>query len=135
MSTACISQLKWIYFEQKGRRLVDLQIFNEASRGPFGALSLILHIRWGATIASLGALLMILALTQDTFYQAIYSTYTDLTSQASEVATLAKSNCFDSRTLEAGYSELAMSPMYSRLANYDKLTAVWMTSADFRQRY
>lgn len=86
--------------------------FNEASRGPFGALSLILHIRWGATIASLGALLMILALAQDTFYQAIYSTYTDLTSQASEVATLAKSNCFDSRTLEAGYSELAMSPMY-----------------------
>jgi hypothetical protein len=66
--TSCISQLKWIYFGQRGHRLMDLQTFDDASRGPLGAVSLILRIRWGATIASFGALLTILLLAQDAFY-------------------------------------------------------------------
>jgi hypothetical protein len=60
--TACISQLKSIYFGKKRHRLIDLQTFDDASRGPLGAASLTLRIRWGATTASLGALLTILCL-------------------------------------------------------------------------
>jgi hypothetical protein len=70
-----MSQLKWIYFGPRGHRLMDLQIFDSASRGPLGAISLIFHIRWGATIASFRALLTILALLQDAAYQQVYSTH------------------------------------------------------------
>lgn len=87
--TACISQLKWIYFGKRRHRVMDLQIFDAASRGPAGAIWLIFRVRWGATTASLGALLTILALAQDAFYQQIYSTYSNRTEQRGEVASLA----------------------------------------------
>jgi hypothetical protein len=102
--TACISQLKWIYFGRRGHRLMDLQIFDSASRGPLGAISLIFHIRWGATIASFGALLTIFALFQDAFYQQIYSTYTNPTHQQGNVSSLAVTRCQDTGTLDSGYT-------------------------------
>lgn len=74
---------------------MDLQIFDDASRGPLGALSLILRIRWGAMLASLGALLTILALAQDAFYQQIYSTYSSRTEQFEDMASLAVTRCQD----------------------------------------
>lgn len=64
----CVSQLKWVYFEQRGQRVIDLQIFDDASRGPIGAVKLLFSIHWRALAASLGALLTVLALAQDAFY-------------------------------------------------------------------
>ena len=92
---ACISQLKWIHFGRRSHRVMDLQIFDDASRGPLGALSLILRIRWGATIASFGALLTILALAQGAFYQQVYSTFSNRTEQRRELASLAVSRYQD----------------------------------------
>lgn len=60
--SGCLGQLKWVYFEQRGQRLMSLQIFDDASQGPLGSLWLLLRIRWSAVIASCGALLIILAL-------------------------------------------------------------------------
>jgi hypothetical protein len=97
--TACIGQLKWIYFGRRGHRVVHLQIFDAASRGPLGAIALIVRIRWGATIASFGALLTILALAQDAAYQQIYSTYSNGTIQQGQVASLAATRCQDTGTL------------------------------------
>jgi hypothetical protein len=102
--TACISQLKWIYFGRRGHRVMDLQTFDDASRGPLGAISLIVRIRWGATIASFGALLTILALAQDAFYQQIYSTDFNSTIQQGQVASLAVTRCQDSGSLDSGYT-------------------------------
>jgi hypothetical protein len=87
--TACISQLKWIYFGRTGHRVMDLQIIDAASRGPLGAIALIVRIRWGATIASFGALLTIMLLAQESFYQQIYSTHFNNTEQRGEMASLA----------------------------------------------
>ena len=39
----CISQLKWIYFQEQARNLEHVDLFDRASRGPFGALQLF----WG----------------------------------------------------------------------------------------
>jgi hypothetical protein len=102
--TACISQLKWIYFGRRGHRVMDLQIFDSASRGPLGAIALIVRIRWGATIASFGALITILALFQDAFYQQIYSTYSNGTMQQVHGASLAVTRCQDTGTLDSGYT-------------------------------
>ncbi|KAI0817888.1 hypothetical protein GGR55DRAFT_622433 [Xylaria sp. FL0064] len=34
----CISQLKWQWFSQQPRRLIDIEHFDAASRGPWGSL-------------------------------------------------------------------------------------------------
>lgn len=93
--SGCLGQLKWVYFEQRGQRLMDLQVFDDASRGPLRSLWLLMRIRWSAIIASCGALLTILALAQDAFYQEVYSTYTTETPQTGEMAMIARSTSFD----------------------------------------
>ena len=40
-----ISQSKWIWFRQD-RDLVDLELYDQASRGPWGALNMLRHVHW-----------------------------------------------------------------------------------------
>lgn len=37
----CMGQLMWLWFASKERRLADLEIYNQASRGPLGAAKLL----------------------------------------------------------------------------------------------
>lgn len=97
-----ISQLKWVYIEQRGQRLIDLQIFDDASRGRLGAVAFLFRIRWRAVVASGGSILVILALAQDAFYQEVFSTYTNITAQIDEPATVPWTRSFDSQTINAG---------------------------------
>ncbi|KAI8632610.1 hypothetical protein F5Y19DRAFT_325574 [Xylariaceae sp. FL1651] len=43
-AASCISQLKWRYFSGQPRRLTDLQLFDAASRGPWGSLALLFRL-------------------------------------------------------------------------------------------
>lgn len=79
---ACISQLKWLYFERSTRSLEQLQIFDDASRGPLGALELVLRLspsevfsrrKGGAGWAFWASILTIFALALDPFAQQILS--------------------------------------------------------------
>lgn len=72
---SCISQLKWLYFERKAHPLNELQIFDDASRGPWGALQLLWRVNLGAVLASCGSALTIVALAMDPFAQQV-SLYT-----------------------------------------------------------
>lgn len=76
---ACISQLKWIHFSQSPRRLIDMQAYDDASRGPFGSL-LFLHgliLRRGrskvSALAAVGCFITIVALALEPFTQQIIS--------------------------------------------------------------
>ncbi|KAJ2992302.1 hypothetical protein NUW58_g2210 [Xylaria curta] len=64
-----ISQLKWRWFQStEGRRIIDTQLFDDASRGPWGSLILLATpSRW--SLASMGALVSILALAFEPFTQ------------------------------------------------------------------
>ncbi|KAL9109886.1 MAG: hypothetical protein Q9187_008116 [Circinaria calcarea] len=62
-----LGQLKWIWF-RKPRPLADIAIFDSASRGPLGALQLVLK---GRPLSTLGALLVITALAVDPFVQQV----------------------------------------------------------------
>lgn len=68
---ATVSQLKWCWYQDK-RRLQDLQIFDDASRGPWGAVVLLCS-QPAISLASLGALITVLALAFDPFVQLILS--------------------------------------------------------------
>jgi hypothetical protein len=70
-----LSQLKWIYFQKKRHRLYDLQIFDDASRGPLGSLRLLWMLKLQSTLASVGAIVAIVSLAMDPFTQQVLSYY------------------------------------------------------------
>ncbi|KAI0555421.1 hypothetical protein F4679DRAFT_593960 [Xylaria curta] len=43
-AASCISQLKWSHFTSASRKLADLQLFDAASRGPWGSLVFLLQV-------------------------------------------------------------------------------------------
>ena len=67
--TAAISQLKWCWY-LKTRKIKDMQVFDDASRGPWGSMTLLISLR-ARPVASIGALVTILALAFDPFVQLI----------------------------------------------------------------
>ncbi|KAH7113907.1 hypothetical protein B0J11DRAFT_585100 [Dendryphion nanum] len=68
----CIGQLKWTYFERPAAtRLDHMQAFDEASRGPWGAMIFLWKIRGTAALASGGAFITILMLGFEPFTQQV----------------------------------------------------------------
>lgn len=68
---SCIGQLKWIYFTKSPRALEDIQTFDDASRGPWGALTFLWSVNVRANLALCGSLITIAALAMDPFVQQI----------------------------------------------------------------
>ncbi|KAH8707177.1 hypothetical protein GQ44DRAFT_663053, partial [Phaeosphaeriaceae sp. PMI808] len=67
-----LSQLKWAHFERRYERLSHLQVFDDASRGPWGAFVFLLRMRKGfSMLAAVGALLTILGLAIEPFTQQV----------------------------------------------------------------
>jgi len=66
-----LGQLKWIWFHQRARRLDHLQTFDDASRGPWGALQLLYSTRGKARLAAWGAIITLAALAIDPFAQQV----------------------------------------------------------------
>jgi len=65
-----ISQLKWLWFREP-RTLQDIQVFDDASRGPVGAVRLMFRTKAG--LIALGSTVAILSLVMDPFAQQIVS--------------------------------------------------------------
>ncbi|KAF2495366.1 hypothetical protein BU16DRAFT_561648 [Lophium mytilinum] len=59
---SCIAQLKWRHFDRRDRRLDHLQLFEDASRGPWGAVTMMYSVRYQAWLASALALVTVVAL-------------------------------------------------------------------------
>ncbi|GME55774.1 hypothetical protein GTA08_BOTSDO13905 [Neofusicoccum parvum] len=69
----CIGQLRWIYYQAGPRPLDELEVFDSASRGAFGSVLFVLRMKARALMATLGALIVIVALAMDPFAQQILS--------------------------------------------------------------
>ncbi|ERF72549.1 hypothetical protein EPUS_02831 [Endocarpon pusillum Z07020] len=65
---ACLSQLKWLWYTRKTKSLQDFQIFDMASRGPWGALQLLFRLKFWQ-MASIGSIIILLSLASDAFLQ------------------------------------------------------------------
>lgn len=66
----CIGQLKWQWF-QKERRLIDMELFDEASRGGASGIRRLMMIPWAR--ARLAGLLIGLSMVFDPFVQQLVS--------------------------------------------------------------
>ena len=87
-----LGQLKWVWFTEN-RQLSDLQLFDDASRGPLGSISLLacLHVK---TAASIGAIVMVLALTFEPFLQQILKYPIRQSSHPSSAAIASKASIY-----------------------------------------
>ncbi|KAK8039860.1 hypothetical protein PG993_008271 [Apiospora rasikravindrae] len=88
-----ISQLKWIWFRSKGS-LEDIQKFDEASRGSWGSLKLLLYNKQ-VHLAKLGAFVMIAALCMDPFVQQVITYPTKMVPSPDRNATIPISRVYD----------------------------------------
>lgn len=68
-TSEALGQLKWHWFHSS-KAIWDFEIFDKASRGPWGA-ALLLYRTKGRSLAALGALLIVLLLAIDTFFQQV----------------------------------------------------------------
>lgn len=68
-TSEALGQLKWNWFHNS-KAIWDFEIFDKASRGPWGAALLLYRTR-GRSLAALGALLIVLLLGIDTFFQQV----------------------------------------------------------------
>ncbi|KAI0813785.1 hypothetical protein GGR55DRAFT_545392 [Xylaria sp. FL0064] len=64
-----ISLLKWLHLLKKPESLQDLQRYDDASRGPLGALRIFWTVRSGSLVVYLGSLTILLALAFEPFSQ------------------------------------------------------------------
>ena len=115
---AGISQSKWLWYRQEEpRTLQDLQIFDDASRGPWGAVQLLISLRARCVggirlerakeiadtvcrhLAFLGAVLIILSNLFDPFLQQVVS-YPDRLVPSSDIPTVARTQIYESHSSE-----------------------------------
>ncbi|KAF1982960.1 hypothetical protein K402DRAFT_185009 [Aulographum hederae CBS 113979] len=69
-TTEAVSQLKWSWFRDGPRDLNDLEVFDNASRGPWGSLILRMRNR-GRSLASFGVAITVLSVALDPFFQGL----------------------------------------------------------------
>ena len=70
-----ISHLKWTWFTRREHQLIDLSIYDNASRGPWGSLKLLGVSRGRDVIASIGAAIVVASIAMDPFAQQIVHYY------------------------------------------------------------
>lgn len=89
-----ISQLKWLHFNKRSRPLYDMELFDEASRGPWGSLRLLVLKNKTTMLASCASVITLASLVMDPFVQLIFdfpSEFRNVTTESSEV--LIETNC------------------------------------------
>jgi hypothetical protein len=91
---SCISQLKWIHLVGSPRPLREIQVFDDASRGPWGSLELIWSLNFKTKLATWASIITILSLTMGPFAQQLLSYPSRPVS--SPGATFYKSQIYDS---------------------------------------
>ncbi|OAA60178.1 hypothetical protein LEL_10801 [Akanthomyces lecanii RCEF 1005] len=95
--TEGISQLKWLWLFQESRSLVDVDRYDQASRGPWGSARLIARQfvdRKRSYLASFGAAVFLLTLITDPFFQAAVQVNVCYRN-ATELASIPRLNNYD----------------------------------------
>lgn len=90
---SCISQQQWVWFASE-RRLYDAALFDSARQGPYGSAVWIWVHHLQQPLTTLGAVIIILSVAVDPFYQQLLH-YVDCKTPLQDTATVARSNYFD----------------------------------------
>lgn len=108
-AASCISQLKWHHY-QRAQRLVDLQLFDDASRGPWGSAVLITRlIAYSRSLIAIGlACITIIALGIDPCAQQVLEFPVQSTNLTNSTVALGRAGAYFSKGLiEADISKFS----------------------------
>lgn len=94
-ASEALSQMKWQHYENRSNPLGDLQLFDWASRGPFGAIQLVILKNVKSFLGSLAALMIIVAVLVDPFMQLVFSFPSISAPDSSEIGTFATTRTYD----------------------------------------
>lgn len=94
-----LSQLKWLHYTRLARPLADIEVFDEASRGPFGATKFIVNMKQHAPLGTIASLTVIAALAFEPMTQSIFAYYSKGTIDSNSRSYLPVAQIYDS-----GYS-------------------------------
>lgn len=67
-----LSQLKWLHFHKNPQNLSDIQLFDDASRGPWGAIKLVLRRSPGTILTICASIITVASLLIDPFIQSAF---------------------------------------------------------------
>ena len=93
--TEGLSQLKWLSVQNRTAKLEHLDVYDLASRGPFGALQLLWNFRLRSFLAVWGAVLIVIALAIDPFAQLLLHVDTKWTLSHNETALMPASTTYN----------------------------------------
>ncbi|KAF2036629.1 hypothetical protein EK21DRAFT_51413 [Setomelanomma holmii] len=104
-----IGQLKWSWFHGKeSKDAFDFEIFDKASRGAWGSILLLIRTK-GKSLAALGALLTVMLLAIDTFFQQVTNLPERWTERGEGL--LARTTRYDPEVVWAWQSTMGPLPM------------------------
>lgn len=110
--TASIGQLKWNWYYARKEQLQHIQLFDDASRGPWGSMMMLFsHKGW--SLASLGALITLLALAFDPFMQQILRYPIRQAPSPSKVATVKQARSFLIPEIDTSYMKAISTGIWS----------------------
>lgn len=89
-----------MFFKKQTRHLHHLEILDEASRGPVGAIKTLLQIPWG--LATVGAVIILLAVAIDVFAQQVVKLEPDFVQVNDTSATFGYAQSYDTGTTNVG---------------------------------
>jgi hypothetical protein len=112
----CLGQLKWSYFE-KPQSLDYMQVFDDASRGPWGATVFLWKTKGMVWLAGLGALVMVLMTMFEPFSQQAISFTAKDTQLSNETAMISWTDTFSDMQFNWGASLIADGRLIRRLPN------------------
>lgn len=90
---SCISQQQWVWYTAE-RQLYDVALFDSARQGPYGSAVWIGIHRMRQPLTTLAAIILILSVAVDPFYQQLLH-YADCETPLQEIAMAARSNYFE----------------------------------------
>lgn len=98
-----IGQLKWSWFQGRSKKMWDFELFDNASRGPWGSFMLLVRTK-GTTLAALGAAITIFVMAMDPFFQQVvrYPQVTVLQPQNSSIPKVTRYNPNFTKIMKSG---------------------------------
>ncbi|KAI1033882.1 hypothetical protein LB503_011064 [Fusarium chuoi] len=102
--SAFIGQLKWLHFKRSPQNVINVERFDEASRGPLGAILLIFKGPWN--LATLGAFITILRLGFSPLSQAVVSLEPRMVDVPSNDSTFGYAHAYDRNMTTGAQSEI-----------------------------
>ena len=128
--TEAISQLKWMHFNSRSHRLSDLELFDDASRGPWGALVLIISKNKSTVLASCASVLVLLSLLMDPFMQLIFNFPSKLSTMSTLPDPLFTSQVYDPQALPSRFEQCYSTTAVESRMQAAILAPVWNSTRD-----